>query len=185
MLASMALQVLYNVVDSAFVANMENTGAAWATIIGQFVSLFMSMAFHYRLNKNAYENATSKAVMTQNPKMKAALPHNFSEQSGIRSLTHTHSIAPAEKASANGCNIISFEARSAPISPKTGSTAPLKVPIANAFNLLPVQLFTGSAVAKPSGKFCKPIPKATPKAIPGATGFAPYAKPTAIPSGIL
>ena len=41
------------VLDYIFIypLNLGVSGAAWATVIGQFVSLFMAMAFHYCLNK--------------------------------------------------------------------------------------------------------------------------------------
>lgn len=39
-----------------FPMNMGTAGAAWATVIGQFVSLFSAMAFHYLLNKEICGN---------------------------------------------------------------------------------------------------------------------------------
>ena len=39
-----------------FPLNMGVAGAAWATIIGQFVSLFLAMIFHYTLNKEINGN---------------------------------------------------------------------------------------------------------------------------------
>ena len=41
------------VLDYVFIypLNMGVAGAAWATIIGQFLSLFMARIFHYTLNK--------------------------------------------------------------------------------------------------------------------------------------
>ena len=56
MIVSMVLQALYNVVDSIFIANMGAEGAAWATVIGQFVSLAIAMIFHYALNKEINGN---------------------------------------------------------------------------------------------------------------------------------
>lgn len=39
-----------------FPLNMGVAGAAWATVIGQFVSLFVAMAFHYFMNKEIKGN---------------------------------------------------------------------------------------------------------------------------------
>lgn len=39
-----------------FPLNMGVAGAAWATVIGQFVSLFTAMAFHYRTNREISGN---------------------------------------------------------------------------------------------------------------------------------
>lgn len=52
-IAQIAGAVTNIVLDYLFIfpLDMGVTGAAWATIIGQFVSLFIAMAFHYGLNK--------------------------------------------------------------------------------------------------------------------------------------
>ncbi len=77
MIISMMLQAVYNIVDSAFVANMKGTGAviniildpvmiygllgcpklgvkgaAYATVIGQIVSVLMGFIFHIKANRN-------------------------------------------------------------------------------------------------------------------------------------
>lgn len=39
-----------------FPLNMGVAGAAWATVLGQFVSLFMAMIFHYKVNKEINGN---------------------------------------------------------------------------------------------------------------------------------
>lgn len=46
------------VLDYIFIypCNMGVAGAAWATVIGQFVSLFLAMIFHYSLNKEINGN---------------------------------------------------------------------------------------------------------------------------------
>lgn len=46
------------ILDYVFIypLNMGVAGAAWATIIGQFLSLFMAMIFHYTLNKEINGN---------------------------------------------------------------------------------------------------------------------------------
>lgn len=50
------------VLDYVFIfpLGMGVAGAAWATIIGQFVSLFLAMIFHYKLNKEI--NGNSKYI---------------------------------------------------------------------------------------------------------------------------
>ena len=79
MIISMVLQAVYNIVDSAFVSNMQgmgemalNTlildpimiyglfglpqmgvkGAAYATVIGQIASCIVALVFHLKLNKS-------------------------------------------------------------------------------------------------------------------------------------
>ncbi len=39
-----------------FPLNMGVAGAAWATVLGQFISLFMAMIFHYKVNKEINGN---------------------------------------------------------------------------------------------------------------------------------
>ena len=110
--------------------------------------------------------------------------------SGIKSSATTNNIAPAEKARSHGCNTMRCEARKNPTIADNGSTTPLPIPKRNAFLLLPVTCFIGNEIAAPSGKFCMPIPIASPNAdiyaaVSPATAAAPKANPTAKPSGML
>ena len=53
MVAQVTGAVLNIVLDYVFIfpLNMGVAGAAWATVFGQFISMFLAMAFHYTLNK--------------------------------------------------------------------------------------------------------------------------------------
>ncbi|MGN0770958.1 MAG: MATE family efflux transporter [Christensenellales bacterium] len=52
-IAQISGAVVNIVLDYVFIfpLNMGVSGAAWATVIGQFVSMFIAMAFHYSINK--------------------------------------------------------------------------------------------------------------------------------------
>ena len=70
----------------------------------------------------------------------------------------------------------------------SGSTAPLNVESTNDVFCFFVEEYIGSAVASPSGKFCKEMPKAIKKAGIGdvcKATTAPNAKPIDSPSGML
>ena len=73
-------------------------------------------------------------------------------------------MAPAAKDSKNGKIVRTFNARMAPTTPAIGSTMPLSAPIINDFLRLIPSLLKGSDTAEPSGKFCSPMPNASPMA---------------------
>ena len=109
-------------------------------------------------------------------------------ESGKSSSKITKSIVPAEKESSHGSKRVMCEVKKNPKTAKMGSAIPLNVPSKKDFVLLFVQLYIGSAVASPSGMFCKAIPTATAieeKERVLVEMALPTANPTIRPSGML
>lgn len=91
--------------------------------------------------EKSYPNATSKIIMIMNPIMNPHVPvcgFSLILASGMRSSATTNSIAPAEKASSQGCNVMRCDARKNPAIADIGSTTPLPIPKRNALLRLPV-----------------------------------------------
>ena len=97
-------------------------------------------------------------------------------------------MAPAANGRRKGIVAVAIEANRRTIAPPIGSTKPLKLPMANAFQRLFPSLRSGMEIMAPSGMFCMAIPneRAHAPAVLKSDATAPaMATPTAIPSGKL
>ena len=109
---------------------------------------------------------------------------------GISSSTTTYNMAPAANDNSHGMTNVAPCTMATVAIPAMGSTIPLKEPYRNALPFEHPSFFKGSEIAAPSGKFCKPMPRAKEMAAAYVTD-APVCKdmanasPTAMPSGIL
>ena len=88
---------------------------------------------------------------------------------GISSSTTTYNMAPAANDNSHGMTNVAPCTMATVAIPAMGSTIPLKEPYRNALPFEHPSFFKGSEIAAPSGKFCKPMPRAKEMAAANVT----------------
>jgi len=140
------------------------------------------------IRQKTYIGNKSRDIITRKPTMHdhdASFPLPHVCASGMISSITTYTIAPAANAKAYGNIGFIIPTNNAPRTPAIGSTNPLSCPYHILFAAENPAVFKGRLTARPSGKFCIPIPiakfRAFSKVAVSALSTEPNATPTAKP----